>query len=71
MASEVDSKLEELAALGLACRGHKAQVAARDALIRELWASGDIPRADLAALAQVTPGRVSQITEGENERGVG
>lgn len=44
-------------------RTHKQAVARRDELVREL--AGSVPRSELAELAQVTPGRISQITEKE------
>jgi hypothetical protein len=59
----IEARKAELAAVSERLRTHKGDLARRDALIREL--AGEIPRAELAALAQVTPGRISQITEKE------
>lgn len=56
-------RVTELREISERLRKHKGDLARRDALIREL--AGEIPRAELAALAQVTPGRISQITEKE------
>lgn len=60
-ARELSAKKRELKMLSGAIREHKTALARRDQLVRELV--GEVPRPELAALAQVTPGRISQITE--------
>lgn len=59
----VTAKKRELAAVSKRIKGHKSDLTRRDMLLRELY--GVVPRGELAELAMVSPGRVSQITEQE------
>lgn len=60
-AGQLALKKAELGEVSRLIRKHKTNLARRDQLVREL--AGAVPRPELAALAQVTPGRISQITE--------
>lgn len=51
----------ELKAVVRQIAAHPARLRRRDELVREL--AGTMPRGELAELAQVSPGRVSQIRD--------